>query len=923
MKKSLIIVFVFISGLVTAQEMPTIKIEADSISLGDIMASIEDQTGYRFYYKSDWVDSIRLSTRIDQQPLDDALKTILSSTALNAYIQGQNIYLTQGVTIVSSPKIMESIKTEKVTTPDEPQMGLLFTREYLNITTDQTDYENMVFEIGQRKQMVAGSKATVAGYIKDDKGEPVSEVVVYSEKPFVATTSDESGFYSISLPSGKNTLNYQLVGMKTTRRNLILFSSGQLNVNMDVDVIALQEVTVESDRDANIQNVQMGVAKINVTETKNVPVILGERDVMKVATTMAGIRTVGEGASGFNVRGGKSDQNLILLDGATIYNASHFFGFFSVFNSDAIENMEIYKSSIPARFGSRLSSVFDIASKEANREEFSGYGGVSPITSKLTLEIPMFQGDAGLMIAGRSTYSNWVLKRVGNANFRENRVSFADFLLKYDHDLNEKNKLQVNGYYSNDQFRINSDSLFSFSDFVFENMAASAHLDHSFSDQLTGRLTGAFSSYGYELKYDQTPPNAFIQDFGITESALKADLNYFRGDTQTINAGLEITKYQINPGTQVASGSESILSDVKIEEEQALQTAIYIADEYKINDQITLSGGLRYVVFSNLGPGTVYDYQNGFPKNAETRLDSTRYGSGAFIKTYHGLEPRISARYKIDEQSSIKAGYNRTQQFIHTLTNSASLSPTDTWRLSGEHLLPQKADQVSLGYYRNLLGNKFETSAEVYYKKIQNLLDFKVGSKFLLNPNVETVALQGPGKSHGLEVSIKKSGKLSGWINYTYARTFIKLDSKYSEERINEGKYYPANYDIPHTVNLVANYKLTHRVSFSYNFTYNTGRPITYPVGIYDFQGSQSVHYTDRNAYRIPDYMRMDLGINLEAGHRLNKLSYAYWSFSVYNFLGRDNPYSVFFDIEGDEVKGYKLIIFGDPIPTLTFNFLF
>jgi outer membrane receptor for ferric coprogen and ferric-rhodotorulic acid len=319
----------------------------------------------------------------------------------------------------------------------------------------------------------------------------------------------------------------------------------------------------------------------------------------------------------------------------------------------------------------------------------------------------------------------------------------------------------------------------------------------------------------------------------------------------------------------------------------------------------------------------VYSYDQDAPKNSDTQKDSTVYGSGEHIKTYHGPELRLSGRFKIDNVSSIKFGYNRTRQYIHTLSNSASLSPTDTWRLSNTYLLPQIADQYSLGYYRNFFGNKLETSAEVYYKDLQNLLDFKVGSQFLLNNQIETVALQGPGKSYGLELSIKKSGKLNGWINYSFARSFIKLDGNSPEETINEGSYYPSNYDIPHTVNLVANYKLTRRISFSYNFTYSSGRPITYPVGAYDFKGVQAVHYTDRNAYRIPDYMRMDLGVNLEAGHRLDKLAYSYWSFSIYNMLGRDNPFSVYFDIRDGQVNGYKLIVFGSPIPTLSYNFRF
>ncbi len=925
MKKILSLLFVLAhSSLLFSQNTFTVSGQFESTPLQDVLTSFETQTNLQFYYNQSWLDSLSYTGTVENQPLDLALTHVFEGTLLDFYVQSKNVYITNDVKIVDQPALLNALKNQESEEQQEFEKGLLFTREYLNQTSDQQDLENFVFEIGNRKNMVAGKKYTIAGYVKENENnEPLTGAVVYSEEPFAATSTDQNGFYSLTLPVGKTTLYIQYVGMKQTSRNIVMLSNGQLNINMDVDIIALQEVTIVSERDANIQNVQMGVSRINVAETKNVPLVLGEKDIMKIATTFAGVQTLGEGSSGYNVRGGKSDQNLIIMNDATIYNASHFFGFFSVFNSDAIQDMEIYKSSIPAKFGGRLSSVFDVEAKESNREAFSGYGGISPITSKMTFEIPLFDGKAGLMLAGRSTYSNWVLKRVGNASFRENRVSFADFIMRYDHDINEKNTLEVNGYFSQDNFRLSSDTLFSFSDFSFVNANASAKWTHHVSDRVTGSVSGIYSYYNYDLTYDESIPNGFKQDFGIREATIKADLNYYQDNVHTMGGGLEIKRFSINPGSKTPLGSESIVTSTAIENEQALQTALYFSEEYNVTENLSIYGGLRYSIFSTFGAQTVYNYDKGAAKNADTRTDSTVYGNGEHIKTYHGPELRLSARYKLDEKSSIKAGYNRTRQYIHTLSNSASLSPTDTWRLSNSHLLPQIADQYSLGYYRNFLGNKLETSAEVYYKSLQNLLDFKVGSQFLLNPYIESVALQGPGKSYGIELSIKKSGKLNGWINYAYARTFIKIAGNTPEETINEGSYYPANYDMPHTINLVANYKMTHRISFSYNFTYNTGRPVTYPVGTYDFKGIQAVHYTDRNAYRIPDYMRMDLGISLEAGHKLDKLAYSYWSLSIYNMLGRDNPFSVFFDIRDGQVNGYQLIVFGNAIPTLSYNFKF
>lgn len=924
MTRLLIIFLLFACFGVSAQQDPLVNGSFSNSSYEDVLASLEKESGFTFYYEVEWLDSLSFSASFEDYLLSKALDQLFEGTQLEFFIQSNNVFITKGFEIIDRPSIYNNItKLKDNTSSPAVEKGLLFEREYL-ASSNEEDIQSMVFDIGNRKDMISGSLSTIAGYVRNvDAKETLNGALVYTEDFAYSATTDENGFYSITIPNGRNRLVIQYVGMKTTKRNVILFSNGQLNVELLVDVIALQEVVVESERDANIQSVEMGVERINVVDTKSVPIVLGESDIMKIATTFAGVQTLGEGASGFNVRGGKSDQNLIILNDATIYNASHFFGFFSVFNSDAIQDMKVYKSGIPARFGGRLSSVFDITSKEANNEKFEAIGGISPVTSKLTAEIPIIKGKAGLMIGGRTTYSNWLLRNVANSDFSENRVSFSDLIMRYDHKIDEKNDILASAYYSKDNFRLSSDTVFSFSNFSFINKNASIKWSHRFSDNFDGTLSGIYSGYGYQLSYDESAPNAFSQDFGIEETSFRAHLNYYLGDIHTFKSGAEIKKYEINPGTQTPRGEESIVLGKILEEEQAIESTFYLSDEFNLSNKITLYGGLRYSIFSICGPQTVFNYTEGAPKNFDTRSDSTIYKKGDIIKTYQGLEYRASVRYALNTFSSIKASYNRTRQYVHTLSNSASLSPTDTWRLSSTYIRPQIADQYSIGYYRNFLGDKIETSLEAYYKDLQNLIDFKVGSQFLLNEQIETVALQGPGKSYGIEFSVKKSGKLNGWVNYSYARTFIKLDGNSPEETINEGAYYPANYDMPHTINLVANYKLTKRVSFSYNFTYNTGRPVTYPVGEYTFKGAQSVHYADRNSYRIPDYMRMDLGITLLAGHRIAQLAHSDWSISVYNFLGRDNPFSVFFDVRNGEVQGYQLIVFGNPIPTVTYNFRF
>lgn len=902
---------------------PKVSGNYQNAPLAEVLADFEQQVPLQFYYAQVWVDSISVTANFTQVPLQEALRQVFEGTDLTFYRKGNRLVVLRSVTIIDQPALANALQSIEETDP-EVDMGLIFSREYQNQLKGENDLETFVFEVGSRSKTTRSGTSTIAGYVRNvETQEAIGGAFVFIDNPFTGATTDESGFYSITIPNGKRVLNFQNLGFKPTRRNVVLFSNGTLNVDMEVDIIALQEITVQADRDINVTNVQMGVTKFNVEEVKNVPVVLGERDILKIATTKAGVQTVGEGASGFNVRGGKADQNLILINDAPIYNSTHFFGFFSVFNSDAIQNMELFKSGIPAQYGGRLSSVFDIKSKVASKEKFAGEGGISPITSKLTLQIPLKKDQTSLLIGGRSTYSNWVLQNVPNAGFKDNRVSFYDLLTQLDHKISDKDHLSVSAYVSKDKFRLNSDTLFSFSNFSFMNANGSVKWKRRFSDRLDGTFTGVFASYQYDLLYDESLPNAFTQDFDLQEGSVKADMAFYPDDVQKIAFGAEIKRYHVNPGEKLPLGSESIVMAQTVQPENGLESSIYISDEYQLSNRVSFYAGIRYTMFNALGPGSVFVYEDGLPKNRDTRIDSLYYNSGEITQTYHGPEWRLSGRYSLNGVSSLKLSYSRNRQYIHVLSNSAALSPTDTWRLSSPHLKPQRSDQLAMGYYRNLMGNKLEFSAEGYYKWLDNLVDFKTGADFLLNQYIERDVLQGPGKSYGLEVSLTKSGKLNGWINYAYARTFIQLDGESQEERVNGGAFYPTGYDKPHTFNLVANYKLTRRFSFSVNTTYTTGRPVTYPVAIYDFKGSQSIHYSDRNAYRIPDYFRIDLGLNLEGNHKVRKLSHSFWSLSIYNLTGRDNPFSVFFDVQNGRVLGSQLIVFGNPIPTLSYNFKF
>jgi hypothetical protein len=799
---------------------------------------------------------------------------------------------------------------------------MVFQKDLEKIQSENRDLN--LIEVGNRAKYKEGGKSTLVGYIKERVSKnPIPEVLIYTEDKKTFSKTDENGFYALNISNGKNLLTYQYLGKLTKQKFILMLSDGQLDVELDDDIITLKEVTVKADQRDNIENTIMGIEKIDVQDTKNMPVVLGEKDIIKVATSTAGIQTVGEGAAGIHVRGGKSDQNLMLLDGATIYNSNHFFGFFSAFNSDALDGMKVYKSSMPAQYGGRLSSVFDIETKKASKEKASFIAAFSPITAKATAEIPIIKEKAGIMLGGRITYSNWILQRINNASFKENEASFSDLTGRFDYDLNEKNSIKLSAYISNDKFRLNSDTIFSFSDFSYSNMLSSLEWRHIHNKNFESKISFSSSNYGYKLLSNSVPENSFKQDFDISELTGKYLLDFFINEKHTLKAGIESKFYKVNPGSLQPTNSVSEITTKNIQREKGIETGIFLSDKYDLNKKINLDIGLRFNNFVSLGAKDVFVYEENAPRVRASVIDTLDFSENEIIKNFNGLDYRFAARYSLNKKSSIKASYNKVRQYLHSLSNAASVSPTDIWVISNYHIDPQTSDQLSLGYFQNFLDNSLETSVEFYYKQLNNLVDFKVGADFLLNNQIEADVLQGEGRSYGMELSLKKKGKLNGWINYTFARSLLRLNGDFPDEIINQGDYFPTNYDKPHTLNVVANYKLTKRVSFSLNSNFTSGRPVTYPVGTYNFKGSEVVHYSDRNSFRIPDYFRVDIGINLEEGHRVNKSYHSYWSFSVYNLLGRDNPFSVFFDVRDGEVYGYQLIVFGNPIPIVTFNLRF
>ena len=595
------------------------------------------------------------------------------------------------------------------------------------------------------------------------------------------------------------------------------------------------------------------------------------------------------------------------------------FGFFSTFNPDVLKNVELYKSGITADYGGRLSSVMDVNVREGNLKKFSGSGGISPVTGRLTLEGPILKEKASFLIGARSTYSDWLLKQLNSPKLQQSTASFYDLTANITYKVNDNNNISVSGYISHDDFKLNSDTLYEYSD-----RNAVVKWKHVFSRQLFSVFTGSISQYSYKISSSDNPVNAFDMNFSIAQANAKADLTWFFNPKHTLTGGMSTILYGLQPGSMHPHDEESLVVPKDLQREQASENALYIGDNFEISSKTSLYAGVRYSFYNNLGPRDVYTYLEGEPLRPASIVDTVHYASGKSIASYNGFEPRVSLRYILTPSSSVKFSFNRLRQYIQMLSNTVAITPTDVWKLSDTYIPPQIGNQLALGIYKNIKGNMFETSAEVYYKTTENTADYKNGAQLLLNPTLETDVLLARGRAYGAEFMIKKSvGRLNGWISYTYSRSYLQTESEFASETINSGEFYPSNYDKPHAVNFIGNYKLSRRFNFSFNTVYSTGRPITLPVAKYEIGGSARIFYSERNQYRIPDYFRIDASMNIEGNHKIKKLAHSSFTIAVYNLTGRRNAYSVFFTAENGVIKGYKLSVFGQAIPTLTYNFKF
>ena len=895
----LIVTILFSAHLCQSQDIQEIKITENftKVPAKEFFKLLEKNYGIHFFYKDDWTKSLEVNKTFNNVPLVQVLNQIFAGKDLTfKFFQNKSV-------------VIYPLGTE-------------------NLALSGSDDSQMLV-IGDPLNRGRYQKARLQGRVIEGKtGEPLPGAIVYNPETKIGVPTDSKGRYSLEMPTGDVHLQISFLSFENQVQKIRLIEDGKADFELFEKSQNLAEITIEGNQ-SNASKAQMSMIKMSAVTLKELPVLMGEADLIKSMVMMPGVQSVGEMSSGFNVRGGNTDQNLVLLDGSPVFNTTHLFGFFSMINPDAVKDVTLYKGGIPAEYGERISSVMEVQLKEGKPENLSINGGIGLINSRLTIEGPFTKKKKStFMIGGRTTYSDWLLQQTKNPTFMNSVAHFYDIDGTANIEFSPKNHLKLTGYISADVFNLNSSSLYNYA-----NSLGSLNWKLNLSKKLISNLNMAYSKYDFKMdqKDPVRPEDDYLLKSNIQYGSLKYALSFYPNDKHRINTGFQGIGYWINPGEIRPAQTVSDVLTKSLRKEQSAEMALFADDDFDLSEKLSLNLGLRYTRFINYGPGVVYNYSTGLPKSQSTMTDSTIYKSGDIIKSYQGFEPRVALKFNLKDGGSYRLSYQRIHQFVSQISNTAVISPADYWKSADTYLTPLINDQIALGYFKNPGNGKYELSIEMYYKKLQNLLEYKNGAQLLMNSHIETELLLANGYSYGAEFLAKKNeGRLNGWISYTYSRTFRKGESQFSSENINGGSYYPSVYDKPHDLTAVMNYKISRRWRFSSNFVFSSGRPITLPEQKYIYDDHQVVVFSDRNKYRMPSYHRMDVSLTLDENLRIKRSWKGSWTFSIYNIYGRKNPYSVFYKkgptntATGESSYDiYKLSIIGVPVPSITYNFKF
>jgi len=752
---------------------------------------------------------------------------------------------------------------------------------------------------------------TLSGFITDGKdGESLPGTTIFIKSLNAGTSSNNYGYYSISIPADKYEIIFSFLGYNDKVIDISLTHDTTINIEMIAATEQLDEVVItEQSANANIVSSQMSVNKISSKTIQSIPALMGEVDLIKALQLLPGVKFVAEGSSGLSVRGGSPDQNLILLDEAVVYNSGHLMGFFSVFNNDAVKSVELYKGDLPAKYGGRLASLIDVRMKDGNAKELHGNGGIGLISSRFMLEGPIAKNKASFMVAARRSYADLFLLLSSNEKIRKNTLYFYDFNGKVNYNINKNNRIFLSGYMGKDVFK---NGIFGMN---WGNTTGTIRWNHVFHEKLFSNFAFVASKFKYDLGIPEGNERAFNWGSSLTDYNLKSDFTWYFNTNNTITFGVSLMHHTFYPGTIEGIGEESFITKYSLPNNYALESAIYLSNEQKLNSVLMLKYGIRISMFNNIGPTTVFKYNDeGKP------IDSTLYSSGDFFNTYTGFEPRLGIVYLLSEVSSIKISYSKNIQYIQQAQNSTAGSPLHVWFPSSPNILPQEGHQIALGYFRNFNNGMFETSAETYYKITNNAVDFRDHAELLLNKYMEGEMLRGKGWSYGLELMVKKTtGKLTGWIGYTLSKSTREITG------INNDKPYASPYDRPNDISIVTNYVLNKKFSFGFTWVYSTGQPVTFPVGRFVYGNTIIPLYSDRNSYRMPDYHRLDLSVTYKPKSKHERKWHNEFNVSIYNAYNRHNAYMINFKSETDNpnVTYAEMTYLFGIIPSFTYNFKF
>ena len=765
----------------------------------------------------------------------------------------------------------------------------------------------------------AQDKATVSGYLKDSKnGEALIGVTVYKKNSQIATSTNQYGFYSLTLPKGQDTLVISYIGYATQYIPINLTANQTISTDLTEAGAELAEVEVTAEKeDKNISSLEMSVSKLDIKQIQKMPALLGEVDIIKSIQLLPGVTTVGEGASGFNVRGGNIDQNLVLMDEAPVYNSSHLFGFFSVFNPDAIKDVKLIKGGIPAQYGGRASSVLDIRMKEGNNKKLEVNAGLGTVFSRLSIEAPILKNKASFIVAARRSYIDVLAKPFLPSNLGNAKFNFYDLTAKLNWRINDKNTVFASGYFGRDVFGAGFN-------FNWGNSTATLRWNRVVNSKLFMNLTSFYSNYRYEIGFTSEGNNQkFEWTSNIINYSLKPDFSYYLNNKNTIKFGAQGILFTFKPGTAIITSDNGIATNIGLNNQYAAEYAVYVDNEQKINSRLSLQYGLRWSFFNYVGQGTKYTYRDTIPNESKPLDKEEKITDNSTIAFYNNPEPRLAINYTINNKSSVKIGYNRMSQYLHIVSNTAASTPLDIYTPATNNVKPLIADQVTLGYFRNFKENMFETSAEIYYKDLQNQLDYVDNAALLLNPYLEADLVQGRGRAYGAELYIKKTkGKLNGWVSYTVSKTERKVRGISNED------WFLSKYDRTHNVNTVLIYDLSKRWSFSANFVYQTGTPATFPTVKVEVQGYVIPYNTDnkRNNYRNAAYHRLDVGVTYNFKKNETKKRKQSLVLSIYNTYNRRNTFSTYFRNNPDypvNTEAIRYSVIGTIIPAITYNLKF